>query len=82
MATITDIFAGAGGSSTGAASVSGVEVKIAANHWRRGRHVGFRKIPASEHAIIRARADAGELQRVIAADYGVSRPTVSRIVNG
>lgn len=32
MATITDIFAGAGGSSTGAASVPGVDDKIAALH--------------------------------------------------
>ncbi len=34
MLTVTDIFAGAGGSSTGAASVPGVEVKLAANHWQ------------------------------------------------
>ena len=32
--TITDIFAGAGGSSTGAASVPGVHVALAANHWK------------------------------------------------
>ena len=34
MITMTDLFAGAGGSSTGAASVPGVAVRIAANHWR------------------------------------------------
>lgn len=31
--TLTDIFAGAGGSSTGASEVPGVEVRLAANHW-------------------------------------------------
>lgn len=31
--TMTDLFCGAGGSSTGAVGVPGVEVKLAANHW-------------------------------------------------
>lgn len=31
--TLTDFFCGAGGSSTGAIAVPGVEVKVAANHW-------------------------------------------------
>ncbi len=31
--TVTDLFAGAGGSSTGMVQVPGVEVRIAANHW-------------------------------------------------
>ena len=34
MITVTDIFAGAGGSSIGAAQVPGLHVAIAANHWR------------------------------------------------
>ena len=34
MITVTDLFAGAGGSSTGATQVPGVHVKIAANHWQ------------------------------------------------
>ena len=34
MLTMTDLFAGAGGTSTGAASVPGVHVAIAANHWK------------------------------------------------
>lgn len=34
MLTVTDLFAGAGGSSTGMVAVPGVEVKIAANHWQ------------------------------------------------
>lgn len=33
MITVTDIFAGAGGSSSGAAAVPGVHVRLAANHW-------------------------------------------------
>ena len=32
MLTVTDIFAGAGGSSTGAAAVPGVQIALAANH--------------------------------------------------
>ena len=32
--TMTDFFCGAGGSSTGAIAVPGVEVKVAANHWK------------------------------------------------
>ena len=31
--TMTDLFCGAGGSSTGATSVPGVKVRLAANHW-------------------------------------------------
>lgn len=33
MLTLTDLFCGAGGSSTGATMVPGIEVKLAANHW-------------------------------------------------
>ena len=32
--TITDLFCGAGGSSTGAEQIPGVTVRMAANHWR------------------------------------------------
>lgn len=34
MITLTDLFCGAGGSSTGATQVPGVEVRMAANHWK------------------------------------------------
>jgi DNA (cytosine-5)-methyltransferase 1 len=34
MLTLTDLFCGAGGSSTGAIEVPGVEVKVASNHWQ------------------------------------------------
>lgn len=33
MMTLTDLFCGAGGSSTGAEMVPGIEVVMAANHW-------------------------------------------------
>lgn len=33
MMTLTDMFCGAGGSSTGAIAVPGVEVRVATNHW-------------------------------------------------
>ena len=32
--TLTDLFCGAGGSSTGAIAVPGVEVRAASNHWK------------------------------------------------
>lgn len=32
--TLTDLFCGAGGSSTGAVQVPGVEVRVASNHWQ------------------------------------------------
>lgn len=32
--TVTDLFAGAGGSSTGAALVPGVRIRVASNHWQ------------------------------------------------
>ena len=52
MITITDIFAGAGGSSTGAASVPGAEVKIAANHWKLAVDVHAENHQATEHACV------------------------------
>ena len=52
MLTITDIFAGAGGSSTGAASVPGAEVKIAANHWKLAVDVHAENHQATEHACV------------------------------
>ena len=52
MITLTDIFAGAGGSSTGAASVPGVDVKIAANHWKLAVEVHNENHPTTEHACV------------------------------
>ena len=52
MITLTDIFAGAGGSSTGAASAPGVDVKIAANHWKLAVEVHNENHPTTEHACV------------------------------
>lgn len=52
MVTVTDIFAGAGGSSTGAASVPGVHVAIAANHWQLAVAVHQENHQATEHACV------------------------------
>jgi len=34
MLTLTDLFCGAGGSSTDAEAMPGIRVAVAANHWR------------------------------------------------
>lgn len=47
--TLTDLFAGAGGSSTGAIHVPGVEVKIAANHWQKAVDVHNANHPDALH---------------------------------
>jgi hypothetical protein len=48
----------------------------------RGSRAGTSKLTEGQVAEIRRRAAAGELHRLLAAEYGVSRPTISRIVNG
>jgi DNA (cytosine-5)-methyltransferase 1 len=48
--TVTDIFAGAGGSSTGMIAVPGVEVVIAANHWLPAIETHQANHPDTEHA--------------------------------
>ena len=52
MPTLTDIFAGAGGSSTGAIQVPGVEVRLAANHWKLAVDVHNANHPNTEHALV------------------------------
>lgn len=47
--TLTDLFAGAGGSSTGATHVPGVEVYVAANHWQRAVDVHNANHPDALH---------------------------------
>lgn len=49
--TVTDLFAGAGGSSTGVVAVPGVEVKIAANHWKVACDVHNLNHPDTDHAV-------------------------------
>lgn len=49
MITFTDLFAGAGGSSTGATQVPGVEVRIAADHWAEAVEVHNANHPNADH---------------------------------
>jgi DNA (cytosine-5)-methyltransferase 1 len=52
MITVTDLFAGAGGSSTGAIQVPGIEVKIAANHWQLVTDIHALNHPTTDHAVV------------------------------
>lgn len=49
MLTLTDLFCGAGGSSTGAVMVPGVEVKCAANHWQLAVDTHAENHPDADH---------------------------------
>lgn len=49
MLTLTDLFCGAGGSSTGALMAGGVEVKLAANHWDRAIETHNANHPDADH---------------------------------
>lgn len=48
--TLTDLFCGAGGSSTGAADVPGVAVRMAANHWQLAVDTHNTNHPEADHA--------------------------------
>ena len=50
--TITDIFAGAGGSTSGAVMVPGVDVRVAANHWQMAVDVHQINHPTTDHACV------------------------------
>ncbi|MBM4711072.1 DNA cytosine methyltransferase [Rhodococcus hoagii] len=50
MLTMTDLFCGAGGSSTGALSVPGVSVRMAANHWPLAIETHNTNHPDTDHA--------------------------------
>jgi DNA (cytosine-5)-methyltransferase 1 len=52
MLTVTDIFCGGGGSSTGMVSVPGVEVVMAANHWDLAIEVHNQNHPTADHAAV------------------------------
>lgn len=52
MITITDLFAGAGGSSTGASQVPGVHVRIAANHFQPVIDIHALNHPDTDHAVV------------------------------
>ena len=47
--TLTDLFCGAGGSSTGAIQVPGVEVRIASNHWDLAVETHNSNHPTADH---------------------------------
>lgn len=47
--TLTDLFCGAGGSSTGAISVPGVEVAVASNHWQLAIETHNTNHPEADH---------------------------------
>ncbi len=51
MLTLTDMFCGAGGSSTGAAAVPGVQVSTAMNHWPRAIETHARNHPSTDHVL-------------------------------
>ncbi|WP_027500424.1 DNA cytosine methyltransferase [Rhodococcus sp. UNC363MFTsu5.1] len=50
MLTMTDLFCGAGGSSTGATAVPGVSVRMAANHWPLAIETHNTNHPNTDHA--------------------------------
>jgi DNA (cytosine-5)-methyltransferase 1 len=50
--TVTDMFAGAGGSSTGMTQVPGITVVMAANHWRLACEVHNTNHPDTDHAAV------------------------------
>lgn len=52
MLTLTDLFAGAGGSSTGALQVPGIAVRIAANHWQLVCDIHALNHPKTDHAVV------------------------------
>lgn len=49
MLTLTDLFCGAGGSSTGATQVPGITVRMAANHWDKAIETHNRNHPDTDH---------------------------------
>ncbi|MFG1621178.1 DNA cytosine methyltransferase [Kribbella sp. NPDC049227] len=49
MLTMTDLFCGAGGSSTGAIQVPGITVRIAANHWQLAVDTHNTNHPMTDH---------------------------------
>lgn len=52
MLSMTDIFCGGGGSSTGGSQVPGVEILMAANHWDLAVDVHQMNHPGSDHAAV------------------------------
>lgn len=55
---------------------------VARDRHARGSRSGTSKLTEHQVIAIRARCAAGEMHRVVATDFGVSRPTITGIVNG
>lgn len=51
MITLTDMFCGAGGSSTGAIAVPGVQVQTAMNHWKLAIETHNTNHPGTDHVL-------------------------------
>lgn len=66
--------------STGTAAENTADM-VSKGRGAQGSQRRTNKLVEAQIPEIRARAAAGELQKVLAADYGVSRPTISRVVN-
>lgn len=60
--TLTDMFCGAGGSSSGAIQVPGVEVKMAANHWQLAIDTHNTNHPKTDH-------DCADISQVVVSRY-------------
>ena len=54
---------------------------VARDRHARGSRNGTSKLTEHQVIAIRARCAAGEMHRVVATDFGVSRPTITGIVN-
>ena len=65
--TLTDLFCGAGGSSTGAAQVPGVTVRVASNHWKLAVETHNTNHPEAAHICA-----ARDLVTVVAEALGVA----------
>src|SRR5829696_9191288 len=51
MLTVTDLFCGAGGSSSGAEAVAGVRVRLASNHWQLAIDTHNTNMPHVDHDV-------------------------------
>lgn len=51
MVTVTDLFCGAGGSSSGAELVPGVRIRMAANHWALAVETHNTNLPHADHDV-------------------------------
>lgn len=71
--TLTDLFCGAGGSSTGAIAVPGVTVRMAANHWQLAVDTHNTNHPEADHS-------CADLSQVNAVTPPAARDLVAAVV--